>query len=289
MTLKSQDYLLGRTRLTAGSLPIGGLAIVLLLLAIPSQFPYHARSNRAIGNVFSPSNLKRLDFLGAALLLCGSFSLVAALLEASIRYSWSSGITIALLVFSALCWIGFFACEWFFTNEKRKAEPIFPWRFLYHRPWMGMLMYVSQSYPLSRHTNTSIDTSNFTHRTTFLVGVPFNVVVVTLPQRFQAVSGTTALGAGIRLLPYSFSASFGALTANIAGAKGKIAPMYLLFVGALCQVLGLSLLSTLSTSAAFPAAGYGYEVLAGVGVGVTFGILVLATPFVAEPRDLGMS
>lgn len=64
--------------------------------------------------------------------------------------------------------------------------------------------------------------------------------------------------------------------------------MYLLLVGALCQVLGLGLLSTLSTSADFPAAGYGYEVLAGVGVGITFGILVLATPFVAEPRDLGI-
>ncbi|MCJ1380726.1 hypothetical protein MMC17_003834 [Xylographa soralifera] len=124
---------------------------------------------------------------------------------------------------------------------------------------------------------------------TFLVGVPFNVVVVTLPQRFQVVSGTTAFGAGLRLLPYSFSASFGAFVANIAGAKGKIAPIDVLFVGALFQVLGLALLSTLTTSASFPAAGYGYEVLAGMGIGLTFGILVLATPFIAEPRDLAVA
>lgn len=130
-------------QLTAGSLPVGSLAILLLLLAIPPHFPYHARNNSAIGKVFTQSNLKRLDFLGAALLLCSSFSLVAALLEASIRYSWTSAITIVLMVVSGLCWTAFFACEWFFTSEKRKPEPIFPWRFLYHAPWMGMLVYDS--------------------------------------------------------------------------------------------------------------------------------------------------
>lgn len=119
------------------------------------------------------------------------------------------------------------------------------------------------------------------------MGVPFNFVVVTLPQRFQAVFGTTALGAGIRLLPYMLSTSLGALAANIIGAKGRVPPIYLLFFGALLQVLGLALLSTLPTAGVFPAEGYGYETLAGAGVGVTFGILILATPFVAEARDLG--
>jgi hypothetical protein len=120
------------------------------------------------------------------------------------------------------------------------------------------------------------------------MGVPFNAAVISLPQRFQAVTGTTALGAGIRLLPYSLTASIGSLVANIAGAKGKVPFIYLLFLGTLLQVLGLSLLSTLSTTGPFHVKGYGFETLAGAGVGITFGTLILATPYVVQARDLGM-
>ena len=124
-------------------------------------------------------------------------------------------------------------------------------------------------------------------RTSFLVGVPFNVVIVSLPQRFQAVSDTSAFGAGVRLILYSLTAALGSTAANIACAKGNIPPIYLLVLGATLHVLGIALLSTLPIIGAFPSAGYGYEVLAGTGVGVTFGILVLTTPFVVEARDLG--
>lgn len=123
--------------------------------------------------------------------------------------------------------------------------------------------------------------------TTFLVGAPFNAVVVSLPQRSQAVSGASPLDAGIRLLPYTFGAALGAVFGNILGSKRRVAVVHILFLGALLQLLGLVLLSTLPTRRQFPAKGYGFETIAGVGVGVTFAILLLATPFVANPRDLG--
>lgn len=110
-----------------------------------------------------------------------------------------------------------------------------------------------------------------------------------LPQRLQTISGTSPLAAGIRLLPYTFGAALGAVFANIMGSKRRIAVIYILFLGALLQLLGLVLLSTLPTTRELPAKAYGFETLAGVGVGVTFGILVLATPYVASPRDLGKS
>lgn len=108
-----------------------------------------------------------------------------------------------------------------------------------------------------------------------------------LPQRLQTISGASPLAAGIRLLPYTFGAALGAVLANVMGSKRRIAVIHILFLGALLQLLGLVLLSTLPTTRELPAKAYGFETLAGVGVGVTFGILVLATPYVASSRDLG--
>ena len=119
------------------------------------------------------------------------------------------------------------------------------------------------------------------------MGVPFNAVVVFLPQRLQNVSGVSPLDAGIRLLPYTFGAAIGAVLANVIGSKRRFAVIYILLFGAILQLLGLVLLSTLPATREFPVKGYGFEAVAGMGMGVTFGILVLATPFVANPRDLG--
>lgn len=110
---------------------------------------------------------------------------------------------------------------------------------------------------------------------------------MSLPQRSQAVSGTSPLNAGVRLLPYTFGAALGGVLANILGSKRRVAVIHILFLGAVLQLLGLVLLSTLPITREFPAKGYGFETIAGVGVGVTFAILILATPFVANPRDLG--
>ena len=124
-------------------------------------------------------------------------------------------------------------------------------------------------------------------RTSFCVGIPCNVVVVDLPPRFQAVDETTPLQPGIRLLPYTFVSPLCSIGANVAASKSKMPLAYLLFLGASLQLVGLALLSTISDSTAFPASGYGYEAIAGAGIGITFSILVLGTPFAVEPRDLG--
>ena len=113
------------------------------------------------------------------------------------------------------------------------------------------------------------------------------MIVVLLPQRFQTISSASPLNAGIRLLPYTFGSALGALLANLISSTRKVAVAYILLCGALLQLLGLVLLLTLPTTREFPAKGFGFEALAGMGVGVSFGILVLATPFVANPKDLG--
>lgn len=51
--------------------------------------------------------------------------------------------------------------------------------------------------------------------------------------------------------------------------------------------MGMALLSTLPEDGSFPPRAYGYEVIAGCGIGATIGSLLLAVPYILEARDLG--
>lgn len=43
----------------------------------------------------------------------------------------------------------------------------------------------------------------------------------------------------------------------------------------------------ITRSKGFRAADIGYEIIAGAGIGITLGVLLLATPYIVEDRDLG--
>jgi hypothetical protein len=207
-------------------------------------------------------DFRRIDFLGAILLLAGSLLLSTVLLDTSLRESWSATITIVLLVLAIACWVIFFAWEWIVSTYFIRVEAMFPWHWMLDRPWLGMLF------------------SNC------LCGMPFNVIVVFVPQRLQTVSGVSALSAGIRLLPYTFGAAAGA-GFSMALSKRKVPVVYILLFNAVLQTVGVILLSTLPTNREWPARAYGYELLAGVGMGGSFGMLQLATGIIMQGPHLG--
>ncbi|KAL2847111.1 major facilitator superfamily domain-containing protein [Aspergillus pseudodeflectus] len=240
------------------NLPIGALAVVALLVFLPKNFPNHGSRPKPPN---SKHSLQRVDFIGTLLLVGANLLLVTALLEASTDYSWSSALTISLLTISAVLWICFVVWEYFATRETWPVEPVFPFRFFPNRYWMGMLL---QS---------------------FFLGVPFTMLVIALPQRFQTVNSMSALDAGVRLLPYAMLAPVGSLVSNIIFMRRPV-PIPLLIAGATFQVLGLALLVAEPVRESLPAQLYGYETLAGFGVGITFGTLVTITPSSVEPRDL---
>lgn len=75
---------------------------------------------------------------------------------------------------------------------------------------------------------------------------------------------------------------------NIASSRGRIPFIYTLLVGCVLHTVGVGLLSTIASSKGFHATDIVYEVIAGAGMGLTLGILVLSTPYIVEDRDLGM-
>ncbi|KAF7592530.1 hypothetical protein BBP40_012754 [Aspergillus hancockii] len=242
------------------NLPPGVVAILMIVIAMPATL------GSVPPNPFSHlkpsmSLFRQLDVLGATLLLSGSLLLITVLNETNLQFEWSSGTAVGLLVVCGLSWIAFFAWEWF-IDERPGYEPIFPKRFLYNRAWMGMLI------------------------TTFVSGCPWNVVIVYLSQRFQVLGNMSPLDAGVRLIPYSALATLSTSVANVACLRGHIPFVYFILLGSIMHTVGMVLLSILPESSSFPGAGYGYEVVAGIGIGVTIGILLLSVPYVVETRDL---
>lgn len=73
----------------------------------------------------------------------------------------------------------------------------------------------------------------------------------------------------------------------VAG-KVKIPPIFLIMIGSGLQIVGFALLSTLTISEVVPASQYGFQVIAGFGVGINLSTLLLITPdSISEPADKG--
>ncbi|KAJ5936551.1 hypothetical protein N7466_003001 [Penicillium verhagenii] len=242
-------------------IPPGALAVLMLLVGLPSSFG--TVTPQPLSCLLPSLTLfKKLDALGGFLLVGASLLLVTVLNETTIEFDWSSRTAIGLLALSGTLWIAFFLWEWYIPQYMPEIEPMFPRRFLYNKAWMGMLL------------------------TNFLCGCPWNVVIVYLAQRFQVVSNLSPLEAGVHIIPYSAVATVATMLACLASRKFRIPVVYFALLGSILHTVGMALLSTLPETTTYPREGYGYEAIAGAGVGITIGILTLAVPFVVETRDL---
>lgn len=101
------------------------------------------------------------------------------------------------------------------------------------------------------------------------------------------MNDSSAISAGLRLIPFTAAAPIGSgVSAAIAG-KFKVPPLYLV-IGASClQVIGFALLSTLPLSNNEANAQYGYQIIAGFGVGINISTLTIMTPYsIEEEKDM---
>ena len=119
-----------------------------------------------------------------------------------------------------------------------------------------------------------------------LSGAPYIVTIVDIPQRFQTL-GVDPFGAGVRLIPFNAFIAFGAIIVNIIAGRTKIPPIFLLMVGTLLQMTGVSLLSTMKITHSVPQSIYAFQVITGLGVGVMFGLCVVLPPVVVKNKDSG--
>lgn len=81
----------------------------------------------------------------------------------------------------------------------------------------------------------------------------------------------------------------GSGTSGYLVSKIKIPPFYIFLVAAILQTIGLALMGTLSISGPkVQSVQYGYQVILGLGIGLTLSSLLIAAPLVIVEKDTGM-
>ncbi|KAJ4301148.1 hypothetical protein N0V90_003238 [Kalmusia sp. IMI 367209] len=186
--------------------------------------------------------LRGFDGIGGTLSVCWPIPLLFALQEAGVSYAWNSGVIIGTLV-TAIVLLILFACYETWASYKTNVDVIFPARFVTN-PASALLL-------LSM----------------FLLGFPFTVMFIQLPQRFQGVNFTSAERAGILLLPVSLLTPVGAMVGGALNGK-KIPAEYILLMGTAIVSIGTGLLSSLPIDSAISNSTYGFEIITGFGLGL---------------------
>lgn len=260
----SSENILVTHTILVNSGPAGVVSLILILICLPSNFPHPPGfvDENALTN---KHKAKRLDLIGFFLLLAASILFVTAIEEGGTEYPWNSAVVIALLVLSLFLWPALLF--WSRHQERRttRQEPVLPWRL------------ISNRFSMAPFLNS------------FFAGAAFISLIISLPQKFQVVYGSSPFDAGYKLLTLTICTPVGSALAGLFMQKLKTPPLYILLAGGVFQVIGMALMVSLDKvpSAPFPAAEYGYEVLMGVGFGLSLGTVVMMSPLVFEKRDMG--
>ena len=181
-----------------------------------------------------------IDIVGTILMLGAMVSGVMAIDFGGTTYPWRSGQIIGLFCTSGILFI-IFALQQKFTIFTSTARRLFPVEFLHSRTMILLFMAVACG-----------STSIF-------------IPIYFIPLFFQFVLNSSAIGAGVHLLPFVivlviFCVGNGA----IMGATGYYMPWF--FGGGIFTIIGGALLFTIDASSS-SARVYGYSVILAVGGG----------------------
>ncbi|PYI31502.1 major facilitator superfamily transporter [Aspergillus indologenus CBS 114.80] len=248
------------------NVPAGLVAWVIIWILVPKDFERARKAERS--HVHGPwSFLTKADTVGCLLLLAFSVLFVAAFEEANIRYAWSSAAIISMLTISGVLLAAFVAWEWSVANRKYWGfEPILPWGILRNRP-------APLRTPLV-HRLTA------TPRGCFLTGPAITILFIELPQRFQTVNHSTAIGAGVKVLAFGLGSPVGAAVCSLLAGRLRTPFVYLAAAGSVLQIVGAFLLSSIPPTLDIWPGQYGYMVITGIGTGISIAALYMCVPVV---------
>jgi len=200
---------------------------------------------------------RRVDYLGAALLIAAVTTALLVTVWGGNQYAWTSptivGLAAATLALAAA----------FVYQETRAAEPILPLRLFRDRVF----------------TITSL--------VGLIVGLGLFGAIIFLPLFLQVVSGVSATHSGLLLVPLVA----GIVTMSIVSGRlitrtGRY--RHFPIIGSALMTGSLFLLSTMTSSTPLPVV-LGYMVVLGAGVGCVMQVLVLAVQNSVDRADLGVA
>jgi MFS family permease len=184
-------------------LPIGGFTMVLLIIYLRVE---HKRE------LESMERIKRIDWIGNAMLIASTFSILFALAYGGTRYPWSSSSIILSLV------LGFVGLVLFYLHEASSTSlnPVMPPRLFANRTSLAAFFLSFQHSLLSMW------------------------VTYLMPLYFQSVLGSSPTRSGIQVLPLALVfLPCAAIAGGVLQKTGRYRPVH--FIGFALATLGLSL------------------------------------------------
>ncbi|KAF4992425.1 hypothetical protein FGRMN_7170 [Fusarium graminum] len=235
------------------NLPIGGLAMIIVFFFV------HVKHNSTDDdNLSLMARIRKLDLAGAAVFIPAIICLLLALQWGGADYPWNNSRIIGLF-----CGFGAMIAIFIFIQFRKGDRGTLPPRLFKNRDTLAAMMF------------------------SMFFGAGFFPLIYYLSLYFQAIQGVSAVQAGIKILPLLLST---VLCSVVAG--GLITTIgYYNYIVIPCMVLytvGCGMLTTLDVNSPLRE-WFGYQVIAGLGIGAGFqiGVLVIQTVLPQEWVPVG--
>ncbi|KAI0826235.1 iron permease [Irpex lacteus] len=217
------------TFLTDINLPLSGISFFLVLFFLRVRTP--------AGSIIS--KVKRVDWFGNFIVICGTTLAVTGLTFGGGRFAWSSAEVLAPLIIGLALIVAFL-----FYEGMVPKEPTIPWEILSNRTTIGGYL------------------------ATLIHGITSMGVIYYLSVYFQAVLGASPVMAGVDVLVFAFMIAAAALTSGIGvQVQKKYIPVNV--AGWIFMIVGFGVLSLMKYGST-RSQWLGFQVLIGIGVGLIF-------------------
>ncbi|KAJ4153604.1 hypothetical protein LMH87_010086 [Akanthomyces muscarius] len=196
--------------------------------------------------LFVKIDMRRLDYLGAVLILAATVLPVFIINQAAIRdYAWRSATTISVLVLGGLCWVALVLWQRQLARDARfrHIRPQLPFHILTTRVMLAAIF------------------------DTFLSGFVLLLAIINIPLRSQIVNLYGPVKAGALLLPMMGGGAAGcALGGALSLRRNNTFPV--LVAASAILTIASGVLSRLPDGIKPPAWQWGLEVVLGLGIGL---------------------
>lgn len=121
------------------------------------------------------------------------------------------------------------------------------------------------------------------------MGFPFVAILFAIPQHAQVVYSLPPIQAGLSVLPILLTSPAATAASGILTSNFNVPPAHLIIIGSIIQVIGVGLMISIPlTGNHISAQQYGFEVIMGIGFGLTLSTALTLAQLIVSKEDAGV-